>query len=68
MNLRDLQKQAGRGIFVELAERVKTSPSYISQCAIGARKPSPAFAKKLVAADPRLTLAALRPDVYGKAA
>lgn len=68
MNLTDLQKLDGRGAFVALAKKANTSPSYLSQCAGGHRKPSPSLAKKLVAADARLTLASLRPDVYGRAA
>lgn len=68
MTLKELLKKEGPGVFIRLAEKVGCSPRYVSQCAYGHRNPSPALARKLVAADSRLTLAALRPDVYGKAA
>lgn len=68
MNLRQLHDREGRGFFVVLAKKVGTVPAYISQCANGVRKPSPQMAKRLAAADRRLKLEDLLPDVYGDAA
>jgi len=56
-----------------LALRIGRSPKYLHQLAYGTvdvktgevRQPSTALCKQLVAADPRLTLAELRPDVWG---
>lgn len=68
MDLNALQKKSGHGFLTELARKVGAHPGYISQCSIGYRKPSVRLAKKLVAADKRLTLKALRPDIFGTAA
>lgn len=68
MNLKTLREAHGKEAWIELARRAGTSEKYIYQCAEGHRSPSPRLARKLVAADRRLTLEALRPDIYGKAA
>lgn len=52
-------------VYASLAKRVKSSRAYIWQLAKGHRKASPALCQKLVKADGRLTLEALRPDIYG---
>lgn len=49
----------------QLAKSAKTSVGYLYLIAGGHRNPSPKLAKKLVEADPRLTLAELRPDLWG---
>lgn len=68
MNLRQMHDKEGRGYFVLLAKKVGTVPAYLSQCANGVRKPSPQMAQRLAAADRRLKLPDLLPDVYGKPA
>lgn len=68
MNLRDLLNILTPAEKVELAKRAETQHVYLIQCASGFRKPSPALCQRLVAADSRLTLAELRPDVYGAVA
>lgn len=50
-----------------LAEQCGTSEEYLRFCANGYRRPSPTMAMKLVAAEPRLKLAELRPDIWGEA-
>lgn len=52
---------------VALVEKIGTSYAYMSQLAHGHRNPSPALCRRLVAADRRLTLKALRPDIWGTA-
>lgn len=68
MNLLQLKESAGIEGLAALAKVAGTNQKYLSQCAHGHRKPSPRLAKKLAAADRRLTLAELRPDIYTKAA
>lgn len=68
MNLKTLWSQCDADAWGTLARRAGTTPKYLYQCAIEHRQPSTKLAQKLVAADSRLTLRALRPDVYGKAA
>lgn len=51
-----------------LAEKIGTSEEYLRFCANGYRRPSPELAKKLANAEPRLKLAELRPDIWGKTA
>jgi hypothetical protein len=67
MTLEELQKREP-GIFVKLAKATGYSRSYISQCAIGYRKPGPKMALKLAGADRRLRPEDLRPDIFGEAA
>jgi hypothetical protein len=49
-----------------LAAAADTTYIYMSQCAGGHRKPSVRLCRSLVAADPRLTLEELRPDIWGE--
>ena len=48
-----------------LAAKVDANLVYLFQIAGGDRNPSPKLAQRLAAADSRLTLEALRPDVWG---
>lgn len=48
-----------------LAEAVGTSVDYLYLCSTNKRKPGPALCMRLVAAEPRLTLGDLRPDIWG---
>lgn len=52
----------------KLADAVKSSVPYFYLIAGDHRRPSPKFAKELVKAEPRLTLAELRPDIWEAAA
>ncbi|WP_148716852.1 helix-turn-helix domain-containing protein [Chitinolyticbacter meiyuanensis] len=47
-----------------LADEVGKSRVYLYQCAAGIRQPSPKLCRELVAKEPRLTLAELRPDLW----
>jgi hypothetical protein len=38
---------------------------YLYHCSRGERKPGPELCKRIVALDPRFTLAELRPDIWG---
>ena len=62
MNLYDIYKTDGFAGLKELAEKVGSDPQYLRQCATSWRgkKPSILLAKKLIAADTRLTLE----DIY----
>lgn len=51
-----------------LAKACDTSVEYLRLCANGHRRIGPELARKLVAAEPRLTLAKLRPDLWGEPA
>jgi DNA-binding transcriptional regulator YdaS (Cro superfamily) len=64
MNLQQLLKALPHGQGKQFAARVGTSYPYLYQVAHGIRTPSPDFCKRLVAADERLTLAELRPDIW----
>ncbi|NOV24182.1 hypothetical protein E5S69_11730 [Cupriavidus necator] len=50
-----------------LAEKIGTSEEYLRLCANGHRQTGTTLALKLVAAEPRLKLADLRPDIWGQA-
>ncbi|NSX16914.1 hypothetical protein HTY52_22745 [Cupriavidus taiwanensis] len=50
-----------------LAAACDTSDEYLRHVAKGRRQLSTELAKKLVAHEPRLTLAELRPDIWGEA-
>lgn len=56
MNLHDLYAADGRPGLIHLAGVVGCNPKYLWQCATGRREPSPDLARKLVAADGRLTI------------
>lgn len=71
MNLRELLDVLTPAEKVAFAERVGTSYVYLFQMAgsgVAKRRPSPKLARRLVQVEPRLTLAELRPDIWGKAA
>ena len=59
MNLLDVYEAEGRQGLVRLAKKAGTSAKYLYHCATGRREPSPRMARRLVAADSRLTLEAL---------
>jgi hypothetical protein len=50
----------------KLANSVNSSVAYFYQIAGGHKKPGSQLCKKLVSADPRLTLIELRPDIWGE--
>lgn len=47
-----------------LAKACDTSADYLYLCSRGDRRVGPALARRLVEAEPRLTLAELRPDIW----
>lgn len=57
MNLRDLYEKEGFDALKALAKSAGTDPQYLRQCATNWRgkRPSPDLARRLIAADPRLT-------------
>lgn len=61
MNLHDIYQEGGFAALRRLAEAAGTDPQYLRQCATGWRgkQPSPKLARRLIAAEPRLTLDAL---------
>lgn len=65
MNLRELMDVLTYEEKLELARKADTGYYYLFHMAAGARLPSPRLARKLVEADNRLTLAELRPDIWG---
>jgi hypothetical protein len=65
MNLRQLLDVLSADEKVALAEAAGTERVYLHQLADGHRNPSPRLAQRLVKCDSRLTLAELRPDVWG---
>ncbi len=65
MNIRSLAHEIGWNAVESLGVQAGTRPSYMHQIAGGHRQPSPELCRRLVALEPRLSLQALRPDVYG---
>ena len=55
MNLQDIYQQEGPEGLDKLAAAAACNPKYLYQCATGRRCPSPAMARKLIAADSRLS-------------
>lgn len=47
------------------ADTVEANVDYLYLCSMGKRKPGPALCMRIVAHDPRFTLAELRPDIWG---
>jgi hypothetical protein len=47
------------------AAAVGAKVDYLYLCSRGTRKPGPELCKRIVAHDPRFTLAELRPDIWG---
>lgn len=68
MNLLTLKAKLSKAQYTALARKAGTSAGYLDQIAGAHRKPSARLAKRLVAADARLTLESLRPDIYERAA
>lgn len=66
MTLRDLLPLLTAAEKRSLATSAGTQYIYLFQMAAGARQPSPKLARRLVAADARLTLPDLRPDLWGE--
>jgi hypothetical protein len=71
MDLATLFEQHGRTALRSLAEKTDSSEEYLWQCATfnpktgkPRRRPGTKLCERLVAADPQLTLAKLRPDIY----
>lgn len=68
MNLREAWASMTPGGKQAFAKACGTSYTYISQCTgsgPGARHLSVKLCRRMIAADPRLTLEELRPDVWG---
>lgn len=59
MNLTDIFETEGRQGLIKLAEKVGCNHKFLWQCASGRREPSPNMARRLVEADPRLTIEAI---------
>lgn len=67
MNIKDFLNNLTPVAVAEFAARAETTVGHLAQLKGGHRKPSPEFAKRLVAASfGVLTLAELRPDVWGQ--
>lgn len=49
----------------EFADAVGAKVNYLYNCSIGKRQPGPSLCQRIVAYDPRFTLAELRPDIWG---
>lgn len=49
----------------KVADLCGTTDLYLHQCMSGIRRLSPTLARKLAAAEPRLSLRGLRPDIWG---
>lgn len=65
MNLREYFLATKPAEREKLAQAVGTSVNYLRNCSVGVRQPGPALCFRLVAKEPRLTLAELRPDIWG---
>ena len=65
MNMRILLRTMTEAEREALAASVGSSVGYLRLIAGGHRRPSTDLSKKLVSAEPRLTLHDLRPDVWG---
>jgi DNA-binding transcriptional regulator YdaS (Cro superfamily) len=66
MDIKALFKELSTEERHKLAEKVGTSTEYLRHCTSDRRRPSPKLCQKLVQAEPRLTLAELRPDLWGE--
>jgi len=64
MNMRNLLNELSFAEKLAFAERAGTQYFYLFQIAGGQRSPSPKLCRRLVAADPRLTVGELRPDIW----
>jgi len=66
MDMKTFLKQSAPEEREALASSVDSSVGYFYLIAGGHRRPSTDLCKRLVHAEPRLSLAALRPDVWGE--
>lgn len=64
MDMKTYLKQATPEERQALASEVDSSVAYFYQIAGDHKKPGPKLCKKLVKAEPRLTLAELRPEIW----
>jgi DNA-binding transcriptional regulator YdaS (Cro superfamily) len=64
MDMKTFIRQATPEQREHLAKRVGSSVAYFYQIAGGHKKAGPKLCQKLVAAEPRLTLSELRPDIW----
>lgn len=64
MDMKTFLKQASDAEREHLAAEVKSSVGYFYLIAGGHRRPSTGLCKRLVTAEPRLSLEELRPDVW----
>lgn len=64
----EIAEADGRGAWIRLARAVNTNPGYISQIANGHRKAGLSVARRIAAADRRISLGDLRPDIFGEPA
>lgn len=65
MDMKTFLRQAAEDERERLATAVGSSVGYFYLIAGGHRRPSTDLCKRLVSAEPRLALEALRPDVWG---
>lgn len=66
MDMKTYLKQAAPEARETLATKVGSSVAYFYQIAGGHKKPGPQLCKALVDAEPLLTLAELRPDIWSQ--
>lgn len=67
MDMKTYLKQASAEERESLARAVESSVGYLYLLGGGHRKASSKLCQKLVAAEPKLTLGELRPDIWGRA-
>ena len=65
MDMKTYLKQASPGERTALAKAVASSVGYLYLIGGSHRRPGPELCKKLVAAEPKLTLSELRSDIWG---
>lgn len=61
-----LYRQEGSDWLNRLAEATGINRKYLYQCATGRRQPSPEYAKRMIAADNRLTLDGIYTDAVAE--
>lgn len=67
MDMKTYLKQAAPDARIALADAVGTSVGYLYLIGGGHRRPGTDLCKKLVAAEAKLSLAELRPDIWSSA-
>lgn len=65
MDLRTYFLNTKRAQREEFAAALEVNVDYLYHCSKGRRKPGSELCKRIVALDPRFTLAELRPDIWG---